>query len=104
MITRIDLTQTSNGLIVNKYREGWVFNTFPEHEFRQNGDMKDAITKLKTAGWTVDEWFNGARAWRTERKPVRPFYEVPGKRRALAGQLAKGYTCGYTQVDLLYDM
>lgn len=77
-ITRIDMYENPNGVMVEKFAEGWTAGSYAVESYKNTTDSLDEMVKwLKDNGWTVLQWpgsgpkHRGARAFLGRLMPVR---------------------------------
>lgn len=108
-ITRIDLRQVRDGVLVEKYAAGWVASTPPVPPSKVNKEMtlEEMIAWLQASGWTVRTWTGGARAWLGEPVPVRAKVNLEYARKRLIELKGLGYgplqKVDIDSLDLYYD-
>lgn len=104
-ITRIDLYQNPDGLLVFKYPEGWTATTRPvERNLNQEWDLDRAVAWLTENGWTVRRWPGGARAWLGKPLPVRNWGQIKRKREELTQRRALFPDLQLHTIDLAFDL
>ena len=94
-ITRIDLTQTTRGVIIKKYPDGWTASTQVPQAINAEKSLDEMIAWLKEHSWTVYQWpevpelglARGARAFLGRPLPVRTKYEIVYRRSQLQAKL-----------------
>ena len=94
-ITRIDLTETTRGVIVRKYPDGWTASTRVPQTVNAEKTIDEMIAWLKEHSWTVYQWpevpelglARGARAFLGKPLPVRTKYEILYRRSKLTQKL-----------------
>lgn len=83
-ITRIDLWETPDGLLVLKFKNGWTASTRAvERYVNPKWTLDMATAWLEENGWKVRRWGApgaGARAWMGKELPVRTAGEIQAKR------------------------
>lgn len=94
-ITRIDMTETTRGVIVKKFTDGWTATTQVPQSVNTEKKLDEMVAWLKANGWTVLQWPevpelgipHGARAFKGEPMPVRTKYEILHRRSRLTQKL-----------------
>jgi hypothetical protein len=84
-ITRIDLWETPDGLLVLKFQNGWSASSRAiERHVNPKWTLDSAISWLEDNNWTVRRWGvpgrAGARGWYGKMLPVRTRAEIAAKR------------------------
>jgi len=81
-ITRIDLfKQPSGEVFVREYAEGWTASSHPVDMHTSVETFETCLAWLRSNGWHIRAWHNGARAWKDEIMPVRTTADIWRKRR-----------------------
>ena len=96
-ITRIDLHETTKGIIVKKYPDGWTASTQVPQTMNTEKTLDEMIAWLSEHGWKVYRWQEvpemgisaGARAFFGKPLPVRTKYEIVYRRSQLQAKLEK---------------
>lgn len=83
-IVRYDFQESSTGLLIQEWYEGWEPGTPPDNQ-RTNpaAELSTVLLWLNNHGWDVVSWPGGARAWKGERRPVRTRAQILRKREDL---------------------
>jgi hypothetical protein len=96
-ITRIDLTETTRGVIVKKYPDGWTASTHVPQTMNNEKTFDEMVAWLQGHGWVVYKWpevpelglARGARAFLGRPLPVRTKCEIVYRRSQLQTKLEK---------------
>lgn len=85
-ITRIDVEQKTEHLLVMRYAKGWTANSGPVEVYLTDETTFEDAKKWCEENWySVLEWPGGFRAFKTEEDmgPVRPGWKIKKMRRQL---------------------
>lgn len=105
-ITRIDMHQIPQGIVVHKFPHYWTAATPPASTTTNEAMTLDQMTAwLEENGWTVRRWPGGARAWKGEMMPVRTASQIRRKREELRQRWQDWNRQGVQvhALDLAYD-
>jgi hypothetical protein len=84
-VTRIDLWETPDGLLVVRFGNGWTASSQQiTRHFNKEWTIDQAVNWLEDNNWKVRRWglpgHAGARGWLDKMRPVRTKAEIIAKR------------------------
>ncbi|RJX17514.1 MAG: hypothetical protein C4575_12790 [Desulforudis sp.] len=111
-ITRIDLHENPNGVMVEAFAYGWTAGSYPVYSNKnREKSLDELVAWLKTGGWTLKEWpgsgpgHRGARAFLGHPAPVRTRWGIQYYREYFTGRryLLKADPRPLANIDFAYE-